>query len=81
MSLVKNIEGFDATKLKHTETQEKNPLPDKDGKLAGIISVIFARRFLLYFPPFILSEMVFPLFFFPDFSLLLFDDFSFDFTF
>lgn len=31
---VSGIEGFDATKLRHTETQEKNPLPDKDGKLA-----------------------------------------------
>lgn len=31
--LVAGIEGFDSTKLKHTETHEKNPLPDKDGKL------------------------------------------------
>lgn len=31
--LVSGIEGFDATKLKHTETSEKNPLPDKDGEL------------------------------------------------
>lgn len=30
--LVSGIEGFDSTKLRHTETQEKNPLPDKDGK-------------------------------------------------
>lgn len=30
--LVGSIEGFDATKLRHTETHEKNPLPDKDGK-------------------------------------------------
>lgn len=30
--LVSGIETFDATKLKHTETNEKNPLPDKDGK-------------------------------------------------
>jgi hypothetical protein len=27
-----DIEGFDSTKLRHTETQEKNPLPDKDGE-------------------------------------------------
>jgi hypothetical protein len=30
--LVSGIEGFDATKLKHTETSEKNPLPDIDGE-------------------------------------------------
>lgn len=30
-SLFDGIEKFDATQLKHTETQEKNPLPDKDG--------------------------------------------------
>lgn len=30
--LVTGIEGFDSTKLRHTETNEKNPLPDKDGK-------------------------------------------------
>lgn len=29
---VAGIEGFDATKLKKTETAEKNPLPDKDGE-------------------------------------------------
>lgn len=29
---VSGIEGFDSSKLKHTETAEKNPLPDKDGK-------------------------------------------------
>lgn len=26
------IEGFDSSKLRHTETNEKNPLPDKDGE-------------------------------------------------
>ena len=30
--LVSGIEGFDPAKLRHTETQEKNPLPDKDGE-------------------------------------------------
>lgn len=30
-NLIHGIEGFDATKLKHAQTQEKNPLPDKDG--------------------------------------------------
>jgi Thymosin beta-4 family len=29
---IQNIEDFDKTKLKHTETLEKNPLPDKTGK-------------------------------------------------
>lgn len=32
LNLKQGIENFDATKLKHAETQEKNPLPDKDGK-------------------------------------------------
>lgn len=30
-SLFDGIEKFDASRLKHTETQEKNQLPDKDG--------------------------------------------------
>ena len=30
---VSEVTTFDKTKLKHTETQEKNPLPDKDSKL------------------------------------------------
>lgn len=32
-SLFAGIESFDATKLKHAETCEKNPLPDTEGKL------------------------------------------------
>lgn len=31
-ALLQGVEAFDTGKLKHTETQEKNPLPDKDGK-------------------------------------------------
>lgn len=31
-NLFAGIESFDAKNLKHAETQEKNPLPDKDGK-------------------------------------------------
>lgn len=31
-TLIAGIEKFDTASLKHTETQEKNPLPDKDGK-------------------------------------------------
>jgi len=30
---MEGIESFDPKKLKHTETQEKNPLPTKEGKL------------------------------------------------
>lgn len=30
-NLIHGIVEFDASKLKHAETQEKNPLPDKDG--------------------------------------------------
>lgn len=31
-ALLDGVEAFDPSKLKHTETQEKNPLPDKDGE-------------------------------------------------
>lgn len=31
-TLIAGIETFDPTSLKHTTTQEKNPLPDKDGE-------------------------------------------------
>lgn len=31
-NLLASLEGFDTSKLKHAETKEKNPLPDKDGK-------------------------------------------------
>lgn len=31
-SLVAGIESFNPSKLKHTETQEKNQLPDKQGE-------------------------------------------------
>lgn len=30
--MVSGIEGFDSATLRPTETNEKNPLPDKDGK-------------------------------------------------
>lgn len=32
-TLIAGIEKFDTASLKHTETQEKNPLPDKDGMI------------------------------------------------
>lgn len=32
-ALIAGIEHFDPSKLKHTETQEKNPLPDKEGRI------------------------------------------------
>lgn len=31
--LFQGIENFDTAKLKHTETQEKNPLPTKEGSV------------------------------------------------
>lgn len=40
-NLFNTIEGFDSTKLKHAETQEKNPLPDKDGEFKIIFFVVF----------------------------------------
>lgn len=30
LNLINGIENFDSTKLKHTETLEKNPLPTKE---------------------------------------------------
>lgn len=30
LNFINGIENFDSTKLKHTETQEKNPLPTKE---------------------------------------------------
>jgi len=30
---IHNIEEFDKSKLKHTETEVKNPLPDKEGEI------------------------------------------------
>lgn len=33
-ALIEGITKFDQAKLKHTETQEKNPLPDKEGRFA-----------------------------------------------
>lgn len=31
-ALIDDVEGFDTGKLKHAQTQEKNPLPDKFGE-------------------------------------------------
>jgi len=31
MSIIEGITAFDQNNLKHTETNEKNPLPDKEG--------------------------------------------------
>lgn len=36
-ALVEGVEAFDSSKLKHTETQEKNLLPDKDGNIFFIL--------------------------------------------
>lgn len=33
-ALIEDVEGFDTGKLKHTKTEEKNPLPDKDGNFS-----------------------------------------------
>lgn len=40
-ALIAGIEHFDASKLKHTETQEKNPLPDKEGKIQTYIFCLY----------------------------------------
>lgn len=37
--LAAGIEGFDSTKLRHTETNEKNPLPDKDGMHCNLVNI------------------------------------------
>lgn len=41
---VVGIEGFDSSKLRHTETNEKNPLPDCEGK-SKIRNYIFPEAF------------------------------------
>ena len=33
---IQQVEGFDKTTLRHTETAEKNPLPDKKGQSSVI---------------------------------------------
>lgn len=43
-TLIAGIEKFDTASLKHTETQEKNPLPDKDGMI--YISQIFKLTYV-----------------------------------
>lgn len=47
-NLFAGIEGFDSTKLKHAETQEKNPLPDKDGNYYGLFLFLFLYLFLYF---------------------------------
>lgn len=37
--LAAGIESFDSTKLRHTETNEKNPLPDKDGEFRTLLAI------------------------------------------
>lgn len=39
--LISGIENFDSTKLKHTITEEKNPLPTKEGKFIKYIIIIY----------------------------------------
>lgn len=41
-NLIHGIEAFDATKLKHAETEEKNPLPDQEG--------MYPRNSFILFP-------------------------------
>lgn len=43
-ALIAGIEHFDTSKLKPTETQEKNPLPNKEGK---IVSRVCMSSFVL----------------------------------
>lgn len=42
-NLFSGIEKFDTGSLKHTETQEKNPLPDQEG----------VKRFIIFFSLFL----------------------------
>lgn len=50
-NLIHGIEGFDATKLKHAQTQEKNPLPDKDGMCLDFIPLPKLSTLNLFFGP------------------------------
>lgn len=54
-NLFAGIEGFDSTKLKHAETQEKNPLPDKDGNYYDLFLFLyfaFSRLAHIFLVPF-----------------------------
>lgn len=45
-TLMSGIEKFDPSSLKHTETQEKNLLPDKDGTVSYFVTIIYHFCFL-----------------------------------
>lgn len=47
-TLIAGIEKFDTANLKHTETQEKNPLPDKEGECPKTIRVFVHSRHILH---------------------------------
>ncbi len=48
-AVLDSLEGFDTGKLKHTTTQERNPLPDKSGnclEFLGEKNAVAATRFV-----------------------------------
>lgn len=44
--LISGIENFDPAKLKHTITEEKNPLPTKEGKLIKCNYKFYFKHFM-----------------------------------
>lgn len=47
-TLIAGIEHFDTSRLKHTETQEKNPLPDKDGNYREFFFLWIDLAFMIF---------------------------------
>lgn len=43
-TVLKGIEGFDPSQLKHTETQEKVVLPDAEGKVNKRYGAVYLKR-------------------------------------
>lgn len=46
-AFIKGIEDFEKSKLKHTETQEKNLLPDKEGEVLLLTTILWYAYNLL----------------------------------
>lgn len=49
--LISGVEHFDKAKMKHTETTEKNPLPEMEGLLLSFFSltlILFGTAFLAH---------------------------------
>lgn len=55
--MIEGVGGFDTGKLKHTETQEKNPLPDVSGKYIIYIFNICTIQLFLFLKVFAICNI------------------------